>query len=302
MKVWICAIAKMEELYIREWIEWHKKIGIDHIIIGDNNDSNYDKPLQPIIKDYIDEGYVELINKNDVLAAQNIFYNEIYQLKKDKFDWIGFIDIDEFIELPAYNNDIHLFLDNDKLKDIDAVIFPWLNYGDNEYLYYEDKPVKERFNKPIYLEYTSIKYFIKSLNNIKKLISIHNPTRLKTIDNCTLKCCDSLLNQNFIPNYQTRFDKYGNSYQTFSQIIVNKEYYNNAYISHYITKSTEEFIKYKILRGRCDRKIGNYDVRYNQYFYYSLNTQTKEKDELFNKYQNIIDNSINKQLEKYHMI
>ena len=82
MKVWICAIAKMEELYIREWIEWHKKIGIDHIIIGDNNDSNYDKPLQPIIKDYIDEGYVELINKNDVLAAQNSFYNEIYQLKK----------------------------------------------------------------------------------------------------------------------------------------------------------------------------------------------------------------------------
>lgn len=301
MKVWICAIAKMEELYIREWIEWHKKIGIDHIIIGDNNDSNYDKPLQPIIKDYIDEGYVELINKNDVLAAQNIFYNEIYQLKKDKFDWIGFIDIDEFVELPAYNNDIHLFLGNDKLKDIDAVIFPWLNYGDNEYLYYEDKPVKERFIKSIYLEYTSIKYFIKSLNNIKKIVSIHNPTYAKTIDNYTLKCCDSLLNQNFIPNYQTKFDKYGNSHQAFCQIIINEKYYNNAYISHYITKSTEEFIKYKILRGRCDRKIGNYDIRYNKYFYYCMNTQTKEKDKLFDKYQNIIDNSINKQLEKYNM-
>ena len=40
LEIWICAVAKMEELYIREWIIWNKKIGITRIIIGDNNDSN----------------------------------------------------------------------------------------------------------------------------------------------------------------------------------------------------------------------------------------------------------------------
>ena len=77
LEIWICAVAKMEELYIREWIIWNKKIGITHIIIGDNNDSNYHIPLQPIIQDFIDEGYVELINKNDIKCVQNTFYKEI---------------------------------------------------------------------------------------------------------------------------------------------------------------------------------------------------------------------------------
>ena len=168
LEIWICAVAKMEELYIREWIIWNKKIGITHIIIGDNNDSNYHIPLQPIIQDFIDEGYVELINKNDIKRVQNAFYKEIYQLRKREFDFIGFIDIDEFIELPAYENNINNFLSDSKFVNYDAIIIPWLNYGDNDQLYYENKPLKERFIKPILKDQSGIKYFIKS--RISRLI------------------------------------------------------------------------------------------------------------------------------------
>ena len=31
LEIWICAVAKMEELYIREWIIWNKKIGITEL-------------------------------------------------------------------------------------------------------------------------------------------------------------------------------------------------------------------------------------------------------------------------------
>ena len=165
LEIWICAVAKMEELYIREWIIWNKKIGITHIIIGDNNDSNYHIPLQPIVQDFIDEGYVELINKNDIKHIQNTFYKEIYQLRKREFDFIGFIDIDEFIELPSYENNINNFLSDSKFANYDAIIIPWLNYGDNDQLHYENKPLKERFIKPILKDQSGIKYFIKSLQN-----------------------------------------------------------------------------------------------------------------------------------------
>lgn len=37
----VIACAKQEELYICEWIEWNINIGVDHIFICDNNDSNY---------------------------------------------------------------------------------------------------------------------------------------------------------------------------------------------------------------------------------------------------------------------
>ena len=293
MNIWICAVAKMEELYIREWIEWNKKIGVDHIVIGDNNDSDYNKPLCPIIQDYINDGYVEVINKNDVLHVQQPFYNEVYKNINTKCDWIGFIDIDEFIELPAYNNNIHLFLDDNKFKQSDAVILCWKIFNDNEQIYYENKPVKERFKKYIYKTDIGIKFFIKTnIKNIQYLHSIHNPINSRYINkNILIKCIDVLGNPNFKRICVSHFNQ-------FSEIICNEQYYNIAYISHYVTKSTEEYIKYKALRGRCDKKY-NYFIRYTKDFYFSINNKTKEKLELFDKYENIIKDIQNKELKKY---
>jgi hypothetical protein len=285
MKIWICAIAKMEELYIREWIDWHKKLGIDHIVLGDNNDSDYKISLQSIIQDYIDEGYVELVNKqNEINCQQQHFYNEIYQTRKHKFDWIGFIDIDEFIELPAYK-DIHLFLNEN--RSIDAVVLPWKIYGDNEHIYYENKPVKERFISPNKSKHASIKYFIKSLDKILQIKSFHIPFKNKTVDNLPIIACDSTFEELKIWNLNS------------TQILVNKNHYNTAYISHYITKSTEEYIKYKVLRGRADRAIGKYDLRYTYNFYFKYNIKTLEKEKLFEDYQIKIKESENEQLKKY---
>ena len=252
-----------------------------HIVIGDNNDSDYDKPLQPIIQDYINEGFVEIINLNNQLGIQQSTYIKVYQERKNEFDWIGFIDIDEFIELPAYNNDIHLFLSDNKFKDTDSIILPWLNYGDNDQLYYENKPVKERFTKFINQEDVCIKYFIKSFNNTMESISIHNPLT-NVFNNKLINVCDSL------GNYNINYKKVGNN---ITNIYTNIDYYNNAYIAHYITKSTEEYIKYKILRGRETRSIGNYKLRYTIDFYYWINKKNIEKDKLFEIYKQKIINA-----------
>ena len=295
MKVWICAIAKIEELYIREWINWHKNIGIDHIIIGDNNDSNYDKPIQPIIQDYIDEGYIELINLNDKLACQKQFYNDVYQKYKDSFDWISFIDIDEFIELPAYNNDVHYFLSDNKFDNYDAIILPWLIFTDNNKLYYEDLPVQERFTTTFLKDKIGIKYFIKSLTIISRIVSRHNPGRNKCIDNYKIKYCDSSGDTNIEPIIKKGI----NNPENFTQIKIKNELYNYGYISHYLTKSTEEYIKYKMLRGRVAGIIGNYKIRYTIQFYFDINSYNEEKIKLFNSYSKEINEEIKNQLIKY---
>ena len=293
MRIWICAVAKMEELYIREWIEWHKNIGIDHIVLGDNNDSDYDHPLQPIIQDYIDEGYVEYVNKNDVLNVQQPFYNEIYLNRKNEFDWMGFIDIDEFVELPAYNNDIHKFISDDIFINADAIIFQWLMYTDNEQVYYENKPVKERFTTSIKKKkkWLGIKYFIKSILDIKHINSIHCPEDIKP-KTISINIVDVLGNKDFNKDIRP----YGN----YVRIERNAEYFNNAYISHYIYRSTEEFIKYKMLRGRCDRKIGKYDIRYTMNMYFQSNTKTDEKIKLFYQYKDLTDNFSKNIIQKYN--
>lgn len=297
MKVWVCAIAKMEELYINEWIEYNKSIGIDHIVLGDNNDSNYDHPILPIIQNYIDEGYVTYINLNDKFGYQQNFYNDVYHQYLNDFDWIGFIDIDEFIELPAYNNDIHLFLNDSKFNKYNSIILPWLLHTDNDNIHYECLPVRERFKNIKYSGKSGIKYFIRGyLKELERLISKHNPIRYKGPDNL-IKLCDSLGDENFDIVIRD-FDK-----TKFTQIYVkNKPYYKNAYISHYITKSTEEYILYKILRGLADKRIGTWKNRYTKKFYFSINIKTTEKVDLFNQYESVITESINKQKKQYEYI
>lgn len=296
MRIWICAIAKMEELYIREWIEWNKKIGIDHIVLADNNDSDYEILLQPIIQDYIDEGYVELIDKKNILGVQQPFYNEVYLNRRDEFDWMGFIDIDEFIELPAYNNNIHKFLSDIKFINCEAVILSWLLYNDNGQLYYENKPVIERFTKSISeYNYIGIKYFIRSLQEITKLISHHSPENIYPKE-FNINVVDVLGDKNFERNLRN------NTTNKYTQIKRQEEYYNIAYISHYITKSTEEYIKYRMLRGRGDRKINAYELRYTYKFYFNFNEKTNEKQKLFDKYENKINIFQNEILKKYNNI
>ena len=40
MKVALTAIARHENKYLKEWIDFYQKMGINHIFLGDNNDTN----------------------------------------------------------------------------------------------------------------------------------------------------------------------------------------------------------------------------------------------------------------------
>ena len=53
MKVAICIEVKNDNRYIREWLDYHKKLGFDNIILYDNNDSNGENILE-VIDDYIE--------------------------------------------------------------------------------------------------------------------------------------------------------------------------------------------------------------------------------------------------------
>lgn len=89
----IVAIAKNEGLYIREWIEYHRIIGICKIYLYDNDSSdNTVELLQP----YIDSGYVEYIPIHGV-GKQLDAYNDAIARYKMECRWMAFIDLDEYI-------------------------------------------------------------------------------------------------------------------------------------------------------------------------------------------------------------
>lgn len=104
-RVAVCAIFKNEGPYLKEWIEYHLVVGVDHFYMYNNNSTDdYLKILQP----YIDAGKVTLIDW-PYQQGQMKAYRDCIENRRCEANWIGFIDLDEFV-VPNHDNNIYDFL------------------------------------------------------------------------------------------------------------------------------------------------------------------------------------------------
>ena len=93
----LCAVFKNEGPYLKEWIEYHRCVGVKHFYLFNHESTdNYFSVLKP----YIDEGIVELEDARqlpDFNGIQIDCYNRGLIKSRGISCWVGFIDIDEFI-------------------------------------------------------------------------------------------------------------------------------------------------------------------------------------------------------------
>ncbi|MBQ9168032.1 MAG: glycosyltransferase family 92 protein [Oscillospiraceae bacterium] len=122
-RVSICAIFKNEAPYIREWIEFHKIVGVDHFYMYNNNsDDDYASVLQP----YVENGDVTLVQwPHD--QAQMRCYRDCIENYRQETQWLGFIDLDEFI-VPKSTHDIYSYLQPFE-KNRGSVAIYWKLFG-----------------------------------------------------------------------------------------------------------------------------------------------------------------------------
>ncbi len=117
-----CQIFKDEAPYLREWIEYHLLIGIEHFYFYDNNSSDgYEEVLQP----YIDREIVTLIKWPEKHAQVKAYEDCIRRFGKES-DWIGFLDVDEFV-VPVAKKSFPRFLDGFSRRP--AVLLYWRFFG-----------------------------------------------------------------------------------------------------------------------------------------------------------------------------
>jgi tetratricopeptide (TPR) repeat protein len=89
----ICLIAKDENVYLKEWLDYHILLGVEHFWIYDNDSK---VPLEETINTYVKKGWVT-INRIHGRAVQLYAYDHCIQEYGQFSQWIGFIDTDEFI-------------------------------------------------------------------------------------------------------------------------------------------------------------------------------------------------------------
>lgn len=118
----VCAIAKDEGPYFEEWIEWHRKMGVEKFYIYDNESTDSTKE---VLKPYIEAGIVDYCyfpGYRKQLAA----YDDCLEKHRLEARWIAFIDLDEFI-VPVKDGSIPEFLK--RFEDFPAIEINWLVYG-----------------------------------------------------------------------------------------------------------------------------------------------------------------------------
>lgn len=263
----VCACARTEEKYIREWIDYHLDLGFSRIIICDNNDKG-DNTLNDTLADYVSAGKVEILDYRGAVNFQVKAYNACLKKYRRKYSWIAFIDVDEFITFAGHDicRNIRDYLQEASAHNADAVYLNWQLYGDNGKLHYEQGSIIERFPEPASIGKVTNEH-IKSIVSTVARVKFKNPHNI-------VRTVFSLKRPLVVNDCMEPLRK-NSPRQDIS--------YRRVYIRHYITKTIEEYIMQKYYRGAADcRRKKKYSI-YTLDRFYQFNERTSEKEAIIQK-------------------
>ena len=228
LKIALVCISKNEENYLREWIEYHLRLGFSEIFIYQNN---WRYPLEPL-----DDPRVHMLVM-DGITMQNKCYDSFIQENSTYFDFAAFIDVDEFL-VPTTGESLERILED--YVNEDCIYINWRIFGDNGHKFVENG------------DYSCIKRFTKCAVNLHRLgknilnfrkngnrYSFYNP-HIALIDKKTCICSDS--NQEF--HTQNIWDHIPESGQRLE-------------LFHFKNKTLPELINRKYLMGDAVFERGN---------------------------------------------
>ena len=262
MTVVVCAIAKNENKYINDWVNWYLSLGFDKIYLFDNNDAS-EEFVGNCIKN---KDFVKIYNKVGIYEErlQTRCYNEFYSDESNYFDWCLFCDIDEF--LWGIDN-IKDFLTNDAFKSFEQIRVAWRTFSDSDI-------IERDISVPVYEDFTNLsenknlqkqaKYFVRG--GLKDAImGVHLAYRKdEKYNSVALRSC--------LPS--------GNVCISEDEGIKEDLSNESVYLNHYRTKSLKEFIDQKLNRGDAVKK--NRVIGFD--YYWNVNKKTKDKVEYVEKY------------------
>ncbi len=119
----ICAIAKDENPHLKEWVLYHLAVGIEHIVLYDNNSKI---PISQELAEYVAAGLVTVIDWPMTDAQQLSAYVDCLRRVRDTTFWLAYIDIDEFI-VPMQHRDVRDLLDN--YRQFGGLGMHWMMFG-----------------------------------------------------------------------------------------------------------------------------------------------------------------------------
>lgn len=217
----VCAIAKNEGPYFKEWLDWHISQGVEKFYIYDNESTDC---TRDVLAPYIESGVVEYIYYPGY-RRQIAAYDDC--IDRHRFDtrWLAFIDLDEFI-VPLRDSSITEFLTG--FENSPVVEINWLIYGSGGAEKKSPAPVMERFRHHS-LPSHKLNRHVKSIVNPRRVFTMTGCHEAARIDGVAADSHGDPITRNFREREP-------------QQDVIR--------INHYAVRSKEEFIE-KQNRGRA---------------------------------------------------
>lgn len=137
----ICAIFRNEALYLKEWIEFHRMVGVSKFFLYNNrSDDNWYDVLLP----YMEEGIVDVTEWDFDVPCQLTAYQHLIERANRRKVWMAFIDCDEFLFSPVHDSVLEVLAGQDRPIGLGV---NWMCFGSGGHKRYSKKPVIERFHK-----------------------------------------------------------------------------------------------------------------------------------------------------------
>jgi hypothetical protein len=133
----IISMFKNEACNLREWVEYHRLVGVEHFWLYNNlSTDNWEEELAP----YIKSGLLEVFDWQDPNwpASQVHAFKDGLQKAHGRANWVAVIDMDEFI-LPLCNKTVPECL-KEHFSNASGVFINWRNFGTSHITLPKNKP------------------------------------------------------------------------------------------------------------------------------------------------------------------
>lgn len=263
IKVALCCIVKMENEYLRFYVEYYRNLHFDKIFIYDNNEPDGERP-EDVIGDYVKQGYVDIVDFRGRTLAQAAAYQDCHERYGKEYDWIAYFDCDEYLTFADDTNEIHEFLSQDKFREFQILHINWMIYDDNDQLDNDGRNIVDRLTRPLLpLNYILPREGRPWNDHVKSMIRGNCPDinweYPHTPGNKNASCCNP---EGLSVDANSPFQDFNHS---------------TLYLRHYRTKTVGEWMKNKMQRGFPDMMAEEWKKLLTLDVFFEYNKESEEK-------------------------
>ncbi len=152
----LCCIVRDESPFLREWLTFHALAGVEHFYVYDNMS---EIPVRDTLAGFADAKRVT-VRRLSGKAMQNAAYQNCLDDFGPACNWMGFIDLDEFL-CPVCDADLRVLLT--EFEEYAGLAVPWTLFSSGGHLGRPAGPVIKNYTQRLPLEQHAHAIHIKSV-------------------------------------------------------------------------------------------------------------------------------------------